>query len=318
MSFLRPRLFASCAALFATFFTVWYAVAQPVHEDTDTVYVGLLEDDRRQLDRLGRWDATPVPGRTIAPAFQKTGDGWKSIINLNHNVSWIVAFDGKNLGRVESEPVPQADLGNVTGPTGIHSILTPAKELPVVGKPEGRFSGSYGKLVRRPLVVVSKPNFSDPDEWKPRAIPNGVIEEVRSSFHRTFRHLRQCDASGEALKDDWSIPASEIVVSKSYGSTKHEYIVETSVFHNKCLFNVDGEGFQSMGGNQMFFVSPDHKAVFLGLQWELVDAGDYDGDGKSEVIFQVAEGKDIDIETEGYVLFYDDFRRSVRFVWQNH
>ena len=313
----RPRLFVSCVIV-SVFLTLCYAGARPVHEDSGSVYVGLLEDDRKQLDHLGRWDATPVPGRTITPAFEKTGDGWTPIVNLNRSVTWTVAFDGKNLGKVESEPVPQGALGNSSGPTNIHSILTPAKEIPVVGKVEGRFSGSSGKLVRRPLVVVSNPDFSDPDEWKPRALPNGVIEDVRSSFLKTFRHLRQCDASGEALKHDWSIPASEIIVSKSYGSAKHEYVVETRVHNNKCLFNVDGKDFQSMGGNQAFFVSPDHKAVFLGLQWELLDAGDYDGDGRSEVIFQVAEGKDIDIETEGYVLFYDDFRRNVRFVWQNH
>jgi hypothetical protein len=318
MSLTRPGLFLSRVVLSAISFTLWYTAARPVHEDAGTVYVGLLEDDRRQLDRLGRWDSTPVPGRTIAPAFEKIGDEWTPVVNLNRKVTWTVAFDGKTLGKVESEPILKAALANITGPTDIHSIITPAKEIPVVGKREGRFSGSSGKFVRRPLVVVSKPNFSDPDEWKPRSIPNGVLDEVRSSFHTTFKHLRQCDASGEALKEDWSIPASEIVVSKSYGSTKHQYIVEIRVLHRKCLFNVDGEDFQSMGGNQIFFVSPDNKAAFLGLQWELVDAGDYDGDGKSEVIFQVAEGKDIDIETEGYVLFYDDFRRSVRFVWQNH
>lgn len=320
MLFHKPTLLMCCAALSGVCVSVWRSNGQEGLQEhpSKAVYVGLLEDDRRQLDRLGPKDSTPVSGRTITPAFEKDHSGWEPVRDLNQRITWTVTFDGKNLGRVESEPVSQATLGNITGPTSIHSILTPAKEIPVVGKPEGRFSGNYGRLVRRPLVVVSKPNFSDPDEWKPRAIPNRVIEEVRSSFRRTFRHVRQCDASGEALKDDWSLPDSEIVVSRNYGSAKHEYIVETRVLHNECLFNADGQDFQSMGGNQMFVVPPDHEAIFLGLQWELVDAGDYDGDGKSEAIFYVAEGKDIDVETEGYVLFYDDFSHSVRFTWTNH
>lgn len=307
------------AAFFAFFLALWPKGSKPteIHDDS-VVYVGVIEDDRRQLDRLGPKDSTPVSGRTVTPAFEKDSSRWKPVADLDQKITWTVAFDGKSLGRVESKPIPRATLGNVTGPTNIHSILTQANEVPVVGKPEGRFNGNYGQLVRRPLVVVSKPNFSDPDEWKRTAIPGRVIEEVRSSFRGTFRHIRRCDASGEALKNDWSVPDSEIVVSKSYGSAKNEYIVETRILHNKCLFDVDGGEFQSMGGNQAFFVSPDYKAVFLGLQWELVDAGDYDGDGKSEVIFYVAEGRDIDVETEGYVLFYDDFRHNVRFTWTNH
>lgn len=314
---------AGTITLIAFYLALWPNGSQarrPQTQSGDVVYVGVIEDDRRQLDRLGPKDSIPVSGRTITPLFEKDQSGWKPVRDrdLSQRITWSVVFDGKNLGTIDSEPIPRAILGNVTGPTNIHSILTPAKEIPVVGKPGGRFSGSSGKLVRRPLVVVSKPNFSDPDEWKPSAIPNGILEEVRTTFRTTFRHIRQCNAAGEALKDDWSIPASEIVVSKSYGSTKHEYIVETHVLHSKCLFNVYGGDFQSMGGNQVFFASPDHKAVLLGLQWELLDAGDYDGEGRSEVIFQVAEGKDIDIETEGYVLFYDDFQHNARFTWTNH
>ena len=202
--------------------------------------------------------------------------------------------------------------------TNVHSILTPANQVPSIGKPQGRFNGNFGSVVRRPLVVVSEPYFNDPDHWVAKEPSPQAMTEVRESFRKTFRHVRQCDALGEALKEDWKILDSEIVVSKSYGSRKREFLVETKVLHNRCLFNADGDDFQSLGGNQVFYVPPDHGAVFLGLQWEMVDAGDYDGDGKSEVIFYVAEGKDVDVETEGYVLFYDDFRHSVRFVWQNH
>jgi len=144
------------------------------------------------------------------------------------------------------------------------------------------------------------------------------MTKMRSSFRRTFQHIRQCDASGEALKVDWDVPDSEILVSKGYGSNKQEFIVVTKVLHSKCLFNAVGDDFQSLGGNQVFFVASDRRVSFLGLQWEFVDAGDYDADGKSEVIFYVAEGKDIDIATEGYVLFYDSFRGNVRFAWENH
>ncbi len=316
----RLRTWASAFPLLAVCFALWPHGTNGRHttfDNKEKVYVGVLEDDRRQLERVGPKDPTPVKGRTITQLFEKDESGWKAVRELGQRTTWTVAFDGKNLGTIESEPSPRT-LGGVVGPPNVQSILTPASELPVVGKADGHFAGSDGLPVRRPLVVVSRPNFSDPDHWKPREPPSRVLAEVRSTFRRTFQHLRQCNDSGEALKLDWSLPDSEIVASKSWRSANEAYVVETRVLHNKCLFNGKGEDFQSMGGNQMFFASPEGKVVFLGLQWELLDAGDYDGDGKSEVIFQVAEGKDIDIETEGYVLFYDNFRRNVRFVWQNH
>jgi hypothetical protein len=319
--FRKQILLMCCAALSAVCVSVWPSNGQEgllQEHSSKAVYVGLLEDDRRQLDRHGPKDPTPVANRTITPAFEKDGSEWKPVGTLNQRIAWTIAFDGKKLGEVESEPSPQVASEKVIGPTNIHSILPPASQIPSIGKPQGRFNGNFGNPVRRPLVVVSRPYFSDPDHWTTKEPSPRALTEVRESFRKTFRHVRQCDASGEALKEDWKIPDSEIVVSKSYGSRKRQFLVETKVFHNSCLFNADGDDFQSLGGNQVFYVPPDQGAVFLGLQWEMVDAGDYDGDGKSEVIFYVAEGKDVEVETEGYVLFYDDFRHSVKFVWQNH
>lgn len=45
----------------------------------------------------------------------------------------------------------------------------------------------------------------------------------------------------------------------------------------------------------------------------LVDAGDYDNDGKSEVVFSIA-GDNLG----GYVLFYDDFTKHATFEFSYH
>jgi hypothetical protein len=46
---------------------------------------------------------------------------------------------------------------------------------------------------------------------------------------------------------------------------------------------------------------------------DLLDAGDYDGDGRSEVLFW-SSGEDVD----GYVLMYDGFTKSAEFKWSYH
>lgn len=45
----------------------------------------------------------------------------------------------------------------------------------------------------------------------------------------------------------------------------------------------------------------------------LVDAGDYDSEGKSELLFTIAG-----YNRGGYELFYDDFNKHVTFEFHHH
>jgi len=52
---------------------------------------------------------------------------------------------------------------------------------------------------------------------------------------------------------------------------------------------------------------------YLGNQMALIDAGDYDGDGRSELLFWFS-GYDRD----GYVLMSEGFVRRASFLWNYH
>jgi hypothetical protein len=283
------------------------------------VYVGIIEDDRQQLARLGPKDLGPVKNRVITVAFERNSSGWGEAKPISTSMKWTVVFDGKEIGAVVSEPQPSSEKSETGFPSPLNtqSILTQADKIPTVGKPDGKFNGNFETVVRRPLVVVSEANFADPDGWKRGNLPDGIMESVRSSFRHTFQHLRQCDSAGEPLKTEWSPSDSEIVLSKAYKSNKGSFIAETHIKDNRCAFNQNGSHFQSVAGNQWFYVGADSQPAHLGDDWQLLDSGDYDRDGKSEVIFYVAEGSGDSVETEGYVLFYDDFRSSVRFSWRD-
>ncbi len=56
-----------------------------------------------------------------------------------------------------------------------------------------------------------------------------------------------------------------------------------------------------------------HDTLYLGSQLELVDAGDYDGDGQSEVLFWHSAYNE-----DGYTLFYDQFRKRLDYWWTYH
>src|SRR6267143_375850 len=149
------------------------AVAQQDQTTTgDSIYVGILDDAREEMRN---WKPGVAEHRLIMPAFEKNGLEWRNITSfLPDQVSWTVAFDGKNLGRVESKSENTADQINSNGSRAKQAIVTPSSDVPSVGKPSEKFAGvfSFGPTkFRRPLVVVSKPYFSDPDGWKRAQLP---------------------------------------------------------------------------------------------------------------------------------------------------
>ncbi len=167
-------------------------------------------------------------------------------------------------------------------------------------------------MVRRPLVVVSKANFHDPDNWKPGTVPADLTKPIRSEFERVYQDLRERGPDGEPLKRNWKLPGSGLAIVKTYRSTRQLFLVETHVKGHKCLFSVNGTTITDLGGTQWFFIDDKKSVRFLGNDWDLVDAGDYDGKGKSEVIFFFGEPFN---GREEYVLFYDDFRSNVTWAY---
>jgi len=52
---------------------------------------------------------------------------------------------------------------------------------------------------------------------------------------------------------------------------------------------------------------------YLGSEMTLLDAGDYDGDGESELLFWHSG-----YNSDGYVLIYRDFHEKAEFLWNYH
>ena len=265
---MRSRdLSRTCFLGFSTLFILCMRVPsftqQQAQPQLGTVYVGFIQDDRRELAKEGPDDSHPVKNRVIIAAFSKDGTAWKTLDGLNQNVRWTVAFDGKNLGEVETRPNPTPGVmvnpdrvdASLTYAHAVQAILTSANSVPAIGKPGYEFAGAFETIVRRPLVVVSAPNFRDPDHWK-RATAGltELIQPVRVAFGETYQHVRQCDAQGEPLKQDWQIPRSELGIVKAYASNKDSFLIQTQLKRHQCVFGVDGKNLTDLKGTQWFFV----------------------------------------------------------------
>lgn len=161
----------------------------------------------------------------------------------------------------------------------------------------------------RPLVAVSQPNFSDPDQWKRARLAPVLVSAAREQFRNRFPKVSNCKSAEENILRPWSYRDEDIHVAKSYSSRIGWSLVELHLTGNNC----DGYQGQSAFEGQWYVINPSGRAAFLGANMWLVDAGDYDDSGSSQLLFS------IDAEnTGGYRIVYQHCAKSAEFSFHYH
>lgn len=279
------------------------------------IFVGILDDAREEMVN---WQPGVSSQRFVRPAFEKTRSGWRKIVPapLPARMTWTVAFDGRDLGQIKSEAG-----WNGYGPghngmpplTLVQTIVTPAAAVPSIGAPSEEFSflGMGPTKVRRPLVVVSAPNFSDPDGWKRvTPLPESIATLVRLAFRQDFPHVSRCKDE-VIVQRNWSFPDSALKLPIAYASNKNSFLVVADLDAGDCGYVDDPDDPLS---NPWFFVSANGTVRRLGGFLTLIDAGDYGNDGKSELIFLLEQPEN----TEGFILYDADLHKQASLIWHYH
>lgn len=220
------------------------------------------------------------------------------------NVHWFVGLDGRQIGEVMAR-TPR-DFG-FYAQIGLQDII--GGSAPVIGKRSHEFSGFDSGEVYRPLVTVSKPYFKDPALWKRVK----VTSQIRKQAYTLLR-----DKGPSVCKEGRS--DAQPLVPLRYGAedlgirahrSKDGWLIMTITVVGAYYCNAgNGDGLLDA---QTFAVTPAGTAQFLGAGLVLVDAGDYDGDGRSELMFALSL-----YNRGGYVLFSDDLTEQARFVFSYH
>jgi hypothetical protein len=101
------RLSSKIATLLLFITVCWpgfCASQEEIPSGDDKIYVGILDDAREEmLD----WKSGVADYRIVMPAFEKGGTGWATVRHFGpKRMKWTVAFDGKNLGTVETRERP--------------------------------------------------------------------------------------------------------------------------------------------------------------------------------------------------------------------
>jgi hypothetical protein len=132
------------------------------------------------------------------------------------------------------------------------------------------------------LVAVSEPNYRDPEDWKQTQPSTDSMAAVRKAFRSRFPKATNCSQQDIEHEKPWPYTDANTVVSKAYSSNRHWLIAEVVLSGDECDGPPD-EAFSS----PWFVITPEQQVRFLGSNMWLVDAGDYDNEGKSELVFSI-------------------------------
>ena len=276
------------------------------------VILGILED------QAGHYANEPNY-RDVRVVFVKKGEIWKPFPNncrdreclwkitgsYPSEVVWTVAFDGKNLGQIISRTPNTfewyADVGQ-------QEIIS-KEQIPTVGVQSSEFGGYTGANVYRPLVANSQQYFKDPDKWKPFLTTPMMTQALQQSFRRMFPKLCHQSEIDQSKLEPLPYRNEDIKVVKSYVSISGWILAH---LHLQAIDCEDVEaGFDIE--DPWFVVNPKKSIIYLDSGMWLVDAGDYDHDGRSELVFSINRDNE-----GGYEIYYDDFKKHAIFQFNYH
>ena len=249
------------------------------------------------------------PVTQVRVLFRKVSDGWEPVHASGAPMrgSWTVCFDGKQRDFLETELERRTESALI----GVHRPL-PGEEVHFPGTRSRTFAGWLPGDVYRPMALSSHARCDDPARWRPAPLEGELWKEVADNA-RGQMHAGLCGGPNHDVRTgEWAPQLADIELVKSYASAKGERLVSLrsrTPATGLCDF-VEGP---SPFGSWLFAISPGGGVHLLGVGLTVVDAGDYDGDGASEVLTKYGGYNE-----DGYVLFSDGFERSVEWKWNYH
>ncbi len=259
--------------------------------------------------------------RAVRVLFQKMPSGWQALPSncpdqqclkavtekFPPETEWTIAFDGKSLATVTAH-TPQDFV--YYSRVGLQEIIG-KPPLPAVGKPTTEFGAAPDQPLLRPLVAISVPNFQDPDHWKPHALSLEQLALVRQQFRAKFPKLCQIGKPDEAKVEPRPYADPDIQLVKAYASNTNWFLAHVHI--DDAIVCDDPEaGFQML--DPWFTLAPENSAfTYLGSGLNLIDAGDYDKSGHSQLLFSLTAAN-----RSGFVLYYDNFFHSATFAFSYH
>lgn len=245
--------------------------------------------------------------------FAKVDNRWIALNNAEVSqkydytkITWTVAFDGRKIGQIKtSDPNKNIDYDWAYPRDRLLEVTKDSKIPKIKNISRIFFSWCDKGPEYRPLVLVSQPNFKDPESWNNFNPSEEYIDKLFPDLKKVFNKIDLCPNNDPLLYD---YKTKDLLLFKSYQNLLGEKLISIGI--NSSITKCD-----PILRDNLFpywFVVDDRIRV-IGTELTLIDAGDYDNDGKSEVIFWHSG-----YNKDGYTLFYNNFNNRVDHYWNYH
>lgn len=247
------------------------------------------------------------PTTLVRIGFSK-GKKWELIREeaIPSDGKWDVAFDGKNLGQIDTV----INKSNLSSNQRSHLVTTKLDRIRKFDNSHKIYSTWNGYDRFRPLVLVSNGKISDPEMWKPSNNESSVLK-AKNLFLKNVGTISICDKNTFKVREKLKLNLNHVKFVKAYKNLQNEYLVGLQLVDYWLTTNCDGI---APGEFQVHWYYLHNKTIkLIGNEIMPVDAGDYDGDGRSEWIFQISRYNE-----DGYGLYSLTNLNFLEFTWKYH
>jgi hypothetical protein len=266
--------------------------------------VGVLEEPQCENGRE----------RFVLPVFVSQSGEWTSLVKIEQMqahvrgpMTWDIGLGGRKTGTLQTlDPEPPDPELDGSGRDMLLALASPdtTSSVPSVNR---QFAGWCRGPGTRPQVVVSGGRIDDADGWKPVVLTRRDIKRVLEAFKANAGPAGTCaDTSDVAKPFDYGLADVEAVAG--YRDRAGHWLATLRLWgESGCDGPID-----DAWSSHTFLVSGT-SVKHLGVGLELVDAGDFDGNGASELLFWFSG-----YNRDGYVLFFGRASDKVEYLWGYH
>lgn len=250
----------------------------------------------------------------VRALYVKTKGEWQPINTatasagrIPKKISWVVSLDGKKIGDVETDDPGFNTDYDWTYPRDRLLNVVPSRNNPSIPNRSQSFGGWCTAPKNRPLVVVVHGSVSNPDNWKPFLPYKEQVIQLFSQFKARNGEAFICPDPNADSGVRFKYGAKDVRAVKGYKSRNGHRLITLAFKPRKDKCDAPDDGWNT----QTFLI--DGRTTYVGANVTLVDAGDYDADGASDLLFWHSG-----YNKDGYILLSPIIGGRSEYLWSYH
>jgi hypothetical protein len=254
-------------------------------------------------------------------AFVKAGGDWQPVCVFpadqtkpwtcrSQPAQWFVRYRGKQIGTVSAK-----GWADTQSDPGIGLLKIASGAAPHIGARDKSFSGWLDKPVYRPLVATNTALPDRAPDWIASKPQPSDIAAALPFLRKQVPIVPDCGTDGEPSGKGRPLEMAEAVIAQTWRNGSGASFFGMSLKPNlvaRCNFTADALEdvwiYSDASGARALPALIEDEATHA-----FIDIGDFAGDGGEEALFALAGYNE-----DGFVLYYDGFRKSARISWHYH